>query len=402
MRIRTFARYLGIVFAVMVCTNTIRLVADGSQWYESTKHSFSIRVPNAYTCLQGRYDAEEYTSVDFFKREIEHPEVRNTDSILNVLSDGTTKALSDTCNALALRGPYGTYAVVFAAKNSFPSLSELQNRLLDQSIAESKSSGSSAQDLIQFALGEYTLSGLPATTLTIKRPVPNASTQRTDTLFTEIITTNVGTRVYGIIMRSYEFMGRESRTMMRQIFLSLVYGMSITLSPDDYTHHRIEGTPITCDFPAAWTKVFSKSAPFPVPVSDFSPEPGNLTKSEDSARRQSSVLIAQTPTFQCEFFVKEFPAFDSTTWEQTCTKIFDRLQPAAATDPINLYPVSLSHLKAYERSYSVFRRNDNVRTTWIAFHLQSHLVLVRIVAWERELTAIKPVYDIIARCAIAR
>ena len=396
------AKYMAAVVMVFSLLISATLFAGGSRVYISAKHGFTLRLPSAYSCVQGRFYSQDYVTIDFLQRELAQPVVRDADSSFAKADQDDSYSLNDTANAIAVSGPYNSYAVVFAARNTFNPIEEIQRRLLEQVHQEAVATGTNASELLQTSMSEYTLSGLPALSLTLRRPIPNPAYNRTDTLFTEILTAQSGTHVYGIIMRSSEWMGRDAKTTMRQVFLSILYGLTVTIPPTDFTTHTIDGTHIQCNFPTAWNKVFAKRAPFPVPISDFSPSSASGSGANDSARRQSSVLIAQTPTFQCEFFVKEFPAFDSTTWEQTCTKIFDRLQPAAATDPINLYPVSLSHLKAYERSYSVFRRNDNVRTTWIAFHLQSHLVLVRIVAWERELTAIKPVYDIIARCAIAR
>lgn len=378
---------------------SVGLHAEGSRVYSSAAHGFSLRVANAFTCYQGRYGAREYTTSDLLRKDPLYPELRDADSVFS-RSEGGEFAVNDTANALCLRGPYGSYAVVFAAGSSFPSAEEMQSRVLDQVRTEAAENGASADDLLRVTLGEYTLCGLPATTLTLKRPTAKGNGKIADTLFTEIITARCGGKVYGIIMRGSEWMGRDSKTIMRQLFLSVAYGMHITLASSDYTTRRIEGTQVQCEFPTAWSKVFAKRIPFPVPVNDFKQLPASQRASADSIRQECSVLVVQTPTFQCEFFVTDIPVLDSAAWIQTCSRIFDRAQPAAAQDILDRRPAMLQHLEAYERSYSVFRRSDNIRTSWTACRLGTQLLLVRVVAWQREVSAALPVNDIIARCSL--
>ena len=387
-----------MVFSLLSSTP---LRADGSRVYTSVAHGYSLRLPNAYACVQGRYDAQDYVSMDLLQRELAYPELREADTSFVKADREDSYRLNDAANAVAVRGPYNTYAVVFAAQSSYPSIEEVQRRLLEQVRQEALATGGNANDLLQTSMSEYTLSGLPALSLTLRRPVPNPASNRTDTLFTEIMTAQSGAHVYGIIMRGPEWMGRDAKTTMRQVFLSILYGMTVTIPPTDFATRTIEGTRIRCSLPTAWTKVFAKRVPFPVPVADFTPSTASRSRAEDSVRQEASVLVVQTPTFQCEFFVTALPALDSAAWAHTCTRIFDRARPASAQDPLDTRPAALTHLDAYEHSYSVFRRSDNVRTTWIACRLDSQLLLVRIVAWQRELTATVPVMDIISRCSIA-
>lgn len=375
------------------------LYAEGSRVFTSASHGFSLRVANAFTCSQGRFGAPEYTTSDLLRKDPLYPELRDADSVFS-RSEGGEFVLNDTSNALSLRGPYGSYAVVFAAGSSFPSAEEMQTRVLDQVRTEATENGTSADDLLRVTLGEYTLCGLPATTLTLKRPITNGNGKIADTLFTEIITARCGRKVYGIIMRGSEWMGRESKTIMRQLFLSLAYGLHIAIASADYTTHRVEGTQVQCEFPAAWSKVFAKKIPFPVPVKDFKQLPASQGASADSMSQECSVLVVQTPTFQCEFFVTDISVLDSAAWTQTCTRIFDRAQPASAQDILDRRPTMLQHMDALERSYSVFRRSDNIRTSWTACRLGTRLLLVRVVAWQREVSAALPVNDIIARCSL--
>ncbi|MFM7773325.1 MAG: hypothetical protein ACKO9V_00600 [Candidatus Kapaibacterium sp.] len=378
----------------------VLLAAQGSRVLTSAAHGFSLRLPTAYACSQGRYDAQDYASVDFLRRELAYPELREADTSIMKDERGETFRLDDAANAVTVRGPYGTYAVVFAAGSAFPAIDEIQRRLLEQVHLEAVAGGRKADDLMQMSVGEYTLSGLPALSLTLKRPVPDTARGRTDTLFTEILTARSGSHVYGVIMRGPEWMGRDAKTMIRQIFLSIVYGLTIAILPTDMVSRVIDGTRVRCEFPSAWTKVFEKKVPFPVPLGDFTPSSSTGGRTDDSNRRESSVLVVQTPTFQCEFFVTGLPDLDSAAWARTSSRIFDRVQPASAQEPLETRPSALAHLDAYERSHSVFRRNDNVRTSWIACRLGAQLLLVRVVAWQREVTAAIPVHDIIARCGV--
>ena len=395
----TMTRRFSIFFILLVLLGIQLPVLGKPRSYAAPHLGFTLSLPEAFSVHQGRYELRDFVSGDFLQTHIDFPSSREPSLKLAPNEKNDAIIVSDSCNALVLYGPYDSYGILFATKR-FISIDEIHERVLLS--ARTASGNQNVENLIRPSMGQYTLCALPANTLSLKRLYKTDGAKETDTLFTEIILSQFSDITYGVIMRSHENMAREANTTMRQIFLSVISGLKIHIAPEHCSSHIMGNTKISFSLPSVWS-VTSRTAPFPMSEADFNGA-GFVDSSMGtipSLRRETPMLVVQLPTFQCEIFSHRLSPMDTAAWSSACSRALTTLQPPSALDPLDLRPTALLPFNGFEHSYSMFRRNDYVRTSWLVCRFNAQLLLIRIVAWQREVTAIAPVVDLLSRMSVA-